>query len=289
MERSRDRSFEKMAEERNVKPFVKWVGGKRQLLPELLPRLPDAIDCYWEPFLGGGALFFAIQPERAQLSDLNIRLINAYQCIQHHPDLIISYLKRFKNEEDFYYSIRESFNEYSPVRSDVHPAEQAARFLYLNKTCFNGLYRENQSGKFNVPFGKRKSVNFVDEENLMACHKLLSSPGVKVGPGDFGYVSDYATGNDFVYLDPPYVPLNVTSSFTQYTKDDFGPEEHNRLLNMCIELDNNGVKWMQSNSTAPIVLEMYKNFNIEFVEAKRNISASIDGRTPVQEVIIRNY
>jgi DNA adenine methylase len=265
-----------------VKPFIRWVGGKRQLLPELLPRVPDNYNCYWEPMLGGGALFFALQPEVAHISDCNFELINAYQHIQNHPHDLIEELKNYPNEEDFYYAIRENHDPETPLK-------RAARFVYLNKTCFNGLYRVNKQGKFNVPYGHRKNIDVVSEENILACNQLLNTGKVHIGLSDFSNVAKLATKNDFVYLDPPYVPLSVTSSFTQYTVDGFNESDQERLLNMCNELTEKNVKWMQSNSSAPLVYDLYKDYTIEEVTAKRNISASVSGRKPVKEVIIKNY
>jgi DNA adenine methylase len=267
---------------KNVKTFRRWVGGKRQLLPELLPRVPEDYNCFWEPMLGGGALFFALQPKVAHISDCNFELINAYQLIQKDPTALIEELKKYPNEEDFYYSIRENHDPETPVK-------RAARFIYLNRTCFNGLYRVNKQGKFNVPYGKRKNVDVVSEESLLACHQVLNDSKVHIGLSDFQVVSELATKNDFVYLDPPYVPLSVTSNFTQYTVDGFTEADQERLLNMCNELTEKDVKWMQSNSSAPLVYDLYKDYTIEEVSAKRSISASVSGRKPVKEVIIKNY
>jgi DNA adenine methylase len=268
-----------------AKPFIRWVGGKRQLLPELLPKVPDEYNTYWEPFLGGGALFFALQPDIAHISDCNFELINAYQIIQKNPYNLIEELSQYRNEEDFYYTIRSG----DISLGNIDPIKRAARFVYLNRTCFNGLYRVNKQGQFNVPYGHRKNIDIVSEENIMACHELLTTSNVHVGLSDFSVVNVYATQNDFVYFDPPYVPLTVTSNFTQYTKDGFSESDHQKLLNICNELTEKNVKWMQSNSSAPLVYELYKDYNIEEVEAKRNISASVSGRKPVKEVIITNY
>lgn len=271
----------------NVKPPFKWVGGKRQLLPELLPRVPKKYAVYHEPFLGGGALFFALAPARAHISDINSELINAYSQIRDNVELLIEELKEYKNTEEFYYEIREVDRQFEYQNwTDV---KRAARFIYLNKTCFNGLYRVNSSGYFNVPYGKYANPKILDEENLKFCCKALSPVNVVISQNDYLHTIKSVKEDDFVYLDPPYIPLNVTSSFTMYSKDGFDMIAHKNLLQYCEHLDSLGVKWMQSNSSAPIVYEMYTKYHIDEVNAKRSVSATVDGRAAVKEVIIRNY
>lgn len=267
------------------KPFVKWPGGKRRLLPELVSRLPNVFERYYEPFLGGGALYFHIQPNRAYISDINPELINAYRVIQDRVEDLISVLPTFKNTEEDFYNVREL--DRTPNFKQINSIERAARFIYLNKTCFNGLYRENSKGHFNVPFGHYDNPTILDEDNLIACHDALK--GATIGCESFLHIVSYAKPGDFVYFDPPYMPDNISSTFTSYSKDGFGMADHENLINLCEALNRNSVKWMLSNSSAPIVYKMYKNFNIETIEVQRSIGASASTRKKVEEVIVRNY
>jgi DNA adenine methylase len=279
-----------------AKPFVKWVGGKRQLLPELESRLPQQLDVYFEPFLGGGALFFHIahRVNIAELSDINQDLILAYNAAQNNVSGLIQELSKHKNTPEHFSQIRDADrdNEY---KWSWTPIQRAARFIYLNKTCFNGLYRVNSEGHFNVPYGKYSNPKIVDAENLYACNTVLCRPGVCLNSK--GYLDTLpqieqfvSCGRSvFVYLDPPYIPMSVSSSFTKYTKDGFTMDDQLKLKEYCDCLSNLGVKWMQSNSSAPIVFEMYKNYTIDRVAVNRNVAASSGARTVVDETIIRNY
>jgi len=268
-----------------VAPPIKWVGGKRQLLEEIVPRIPEH-DTYYEPFLGGGAVFFALQPNKAVLSDYNYELINLYRTIKTQPQLLIENLRYYSNTEEDYYKARD-YDRDEFLYQSMCPVQKAARFLYLNKTGFNGLYRVNKKGHFNVPYGKNKDRRFLDEENIMKCHKVLKSNDISVTASDFTRASD-ANKNDFVYFDPPYVPLSITSSFTSYTKTGFGMKEQKRLLQLCDTLNSRGVKWMLSNSSAPIVYTMYNAYNIIEVNASRNVAASSSSRKRVKEVLVTN-
>lgn len=279
-----------------AKPFVKWVGGKRQLLPELDSRLPKNIDVYFEPFLGGGALFFhlAHRVKTAQLSDINEELILAYSAAQTNVCGLIDELSKHKNTSEYFSEIRDADRDHD-YKWSWSPIQKAARFIYLNKTCFNGLYRVNSEGHFNVPYGKYNNPKIVDAENLYACNSVLCRPGVSLHAK--GYLETLPkietfvlSGSDvFVYLDPPYIPISISSSFTQYTKDGFTMDDQIQLKQYCDTLTSMGVKWMQSNSSAPIVFELYKDYNIERVSVQRNVSASSHGRGTVDETIIRNY
>jgi len=289
-------SSDKHQETLSAKPFVKWLGGKRQLLPELEARLPEKIDVYFEPFLGGGALFFhlASRIEQAYLSDKNEELITAYQAIRSSPNLLIKELAKHKNTEEHFQQIRDADRD-ADYKWNWSPIQKAARFIYLNKTCFNGLYRVNSSGEFNVPFGHYPNPKIVDEENISACHQVLNQHGVFIQPRS--YDSVYAEvqslvnlgRNVFVYLDPPYIPLSVTSSFTQYSKDGFTMKDQKDLKSFCDSLTNIDVKWMQSNSSAPILFELYKEYKVDVVSAHRGISANPLARKIVSETIVRNY
>ena len=279
-----------------AKPFVKWIGGKRQLLSEIDSRLPDNIDIYVEPFLGGGALFFHLsgRVKQAQLSDINSELINTYYTIKKNVPGLIEELSKHKNTPEHYYQIR-GVDRDSVYQWNWTPLMKAARFIYLNKTCFNGLYRVNANGQFNTPYGKYTNPKIVDTENLYACGAVLSSPYITLKT--YRYMdtlcsirSAISSGrNVFVYMDPPYVPISMTSSFTQYTKDGFTMDDQLELKLWCDELTKLGVKWMQSNSSAPIVFDMYKDYKIDVVNVNRSISASAGSRKPVTETIITNY
>jgi len=269
-----------------VNPPFKWVGGKRRLLPKIVPLLPEKYNGYYEPFLGGGALFFHLQPKEAYISDVNAELINAYQTIKNRLSLLIVELNKYENNEDYFLSVRELDRD-PKVFSKLSSVQRAARFIYLNKTCFNGLYRVNSKGQFNVPFGHYSSPNFLDIENLNACSLALKNTTISCE--SFTSVLSYAEYGDFVYFDPPYIPDGISSTFTQYTKDGFGMIEQQELLDVCHLLDARGVKWMLSNSSAPIVYTMYEKFNIDTVEVNRSVGASAESRRKVNEVIVRNY
>jgi DNA adenine methylase len=284
------------AQTSTAKPFVKWVGGKRQLLPELEERLPQNIDVYFEPFLGGGALFFhlAHRISQAYLSDKNEELITAYKAIQMNPNLLIQELSKHKNTEEHFYQIRDVDRD-SDYQWNWSPIQKAARFIYLNKTCFNGLYRVNAHGQFNAPFGNYTNPKIVDSENIYACNEVLCRPGVFLQTRSYVDVLNEIKSlvnlgrSVFVYLDPPYIPLSISSSFTQYSKDGFTMKDQEELKSFCDSLTSLNVKWMQSNSSAPIVFDMYKDYTIDTVSAKRSVSAILSGRNCVTETIIRNY
>jgi DNA adenine methylase len=271
----------------SFKPFLKWAGGKARLLHELVPRLPETFHSYHEPFIGGGALYFHLAPKSFSfISDINSELINVYQTIQNQVDLLIEELTNYQNNPDYYKSIRELDRDVK-VFSKLTSIQRAARFIFLNKTCFNGLYRVNSKGQFNVPFGYYKSPKILDTENLINCSVILKNANISCT--DYRFVINSALAEDFVYFVPPYIPDGISSSFTQYTKDGFGMKEQEDLLDLCRGLHNNGVKWMLSNSSAPIVYKMYEKFNIDTVHVSRSIGCTPTSRKKVNEVIIRNY
>lgn len=268
----------------SVRPFCKWVGGKRQLLPQLLPFVPAEFGAYHEPFVGGGALFFALASDRmisATLSDDNERLIRTYRAIRDDVEGVIGLLRGYPYDKRFYLNLRAVDID---SRSDV---EVAAWFIYLNKTCFNGLYRVNRDDRFNVPFGKFKTApTILDEENLRACSKVLAL--AHLCAGDFGMVADQAAAGDFVYFDPPYIPLSVTSSFTSYTAGKFSMKEHARLREVALSLKRRGVYVLLSNSSSSVVRTMYQDdFEIVTVQARRSVNSNADGRGAIAEVLIR--
>ena len=285
---SQDSAAETLEEQETApkaRPFVKWAGGKQQLLPQLLKQVPASFKRYWEPFVGGGALFFSLGPQRATLVDANQELVNAYRVVQQNVEELIAALGKFNHDEETFYSLREwdripGFGE----RDDV---ERAARFLYLNKTCFNGLYRVNSKGEFNVPFGRYKNPTIVNKDNLRACSVALN--GIRVLSGKFLDIESEISSDDFVYFDPPYVPLTATSSFTGYTSDGFTIDMQTSLRDLCVRLDNKGVKWLVSNSSSMITRELYKGFRVTTVMAQRAINSKAGQRGAIEEVVIRNF
>jgi len=276
----------------NVKPFLKWAGGKRQLLPELLKYIPKDFNNYFEPFLGGGALFFELynlgflENKKVYLSDINEELINTYKTIRDNPKELIIKLKEFKtnHNKEFYYKIRELDRDKNYKNLDN--ITKSARFIYLNKTCFNGLYRVNKKGYFNVPIGSYKNPNILDEENILAVSKALQNIIIK--NFDYKEILKEVQSNDFIYLDPPYHPLNETSSFTSYTKNEFLQKEQIELFKTLKELSNKCFV-LKSNSDTDFINKLYKDFKIEKILANRAINSKATNRGKILEVLIRNY
>ena len=249
--------LEKLREE--TYPIVKWVGGKRQLMFELLENIPKSYNRYFEPFIGGGALFFELKPNNAYISDMNEELINLYQVVRDNVEELIKDLQKHDISKEYFMQIRnidrtKKYQNWSDVK-------KASRFIYLNRTCFNGMYRVNSKGEFNVPFGNYKNPRIIDENNLINCSNLLQKTEIK--NADFSKILNYIQKGDFVYFDPPYVPLNETSSFTSYTKDGFDIDMQFKLRDICDELDSMGVKFMLSNSDTKLVNELYANYEIK--------------------------
>lgn len=267
------------------KPFVKWVGGKTQLMPEILKRIPQNINRYYEPFIGGGAVLFNLQPEKAYISDVNPELINTYNVIKSDVNSLIKDLAKHIYDKEYFYKIRDvdrsaSFGKWSTVK-------RASRFIYLNKTCFNGLYRVNSSGHFNCPFGSYVNPKILDADNLRACSKVLQKVQIKLE--SFEEIADTIKKPDFVYFDPPYVPLSKSANFTSYSKEGFEIKMQQNLFELCCKLDRKGIRFMLSNSSASYVLDLYKQFNIELVSAKRAINSKGNRRGLIKEVIVTNY
>ena len=269
-----------------AKPFLKWVGGKTQLLPEISKRMPADYDKYFEPFLGGGAVFFALQKQNAYLVDINYELINTYRVVRDCLDELIGDLKRHVYDKNYYYNIRRIDREIEYTSwSNV---QKASRFIYLNKTCYNALWRVNSKMQFNTPFGRYKNPTILDEQTLRKCSEVLQN-NVELIAGDFRDIESLITSKDFVYFDPPYVPLSKTASFTAYSKGGFNENMQRELSLLCKRLDQKGVRFMLSNSSASLVLELYKSFNIEFVKASRAINSQGHERGKISEVIVTNY
>lgn len=270
-----------------MKPFVKWAGGKRQIIEELLKYVPKSYNTYFEPFIGGGALFFELAPKRAVINDFNKELIGVYQTLKQKNNhlKLMSLLDEYESNhsEENYYKIR-NLDRNKEVFNELSKVEKSARVLYLNKTCFNGLYRVNSKGEFNVPFNNKKSVNLYEKDNLENIYKYLHNQKISITSGDYSKCLRKAKKGDFVYLDPPY-----DETFTSYTKNDFNREEQIRLAREFKKLSKNGIKVMLSNNNTDLIRELYQEFNIHIINAKRNINSKSDGRGYVEEVIITNY
>jgi len=274
------------------KPFVKWAGGKRQLIPVLNQHLPENYGSFFEPFLGGGAMLFHVITNRPKqkciVSDLNSDLVLAYVTTRDKVDELISSLKShsknyFKNSKSYYYDIRES----EPKRQ----VEKTSRLIFLNRTCFNGLYRVNKKGKFNVPLGRYTNPNIVNEENLRAVSDTLKSRKIHISCRDFSAILDDVKKDDFVYFDPPYQPVSSTANFTSYTNRDFTYDDLKRLGELCKKLDSKGCKFMLSNSNSEEVLKIFSNssWKVFEIEANRSINSNSKKRTGHSELLIKNY
>lgn len=268
------------------RPFLKWVGGKGQIIDKLIARAPAQFGAYHEPFLGGGALFFGLYRaeliRHAFLTDVNWELIDTFRAVRDETDAVLDRLAKFRHTERFFYNLRKR----NPRRMVL--ANRAARMIFLNKTCYNGLYRVNSKGQFNAPFGRYKNPNFRDPENLYAVAKALANVSIQNEP--FNVVLENVRPGDFVYFDPPYVPLSATANFTGYYKDGFGHDEQVRLRNVACELSKRGVHVMISNSDTEIVRDLYStHFNIDELLARRAINSNPDKRGKLTELIITNY
>lgn len=277
-----------MAKNKLVAPVVKWVGGKRQLLDEIRPLLPKKINSYCEPFLGGGAVLFSVQPSKAIVNDLNGDLITVYETIRDDVESLIESLEKHENTSEYFYAIRD-MDRNKEVYQAMSKVERASRLIYLNKTCYNGLFRVNSAGEFNSPFGHYKNPNIVNEPVLRAVSKYLSSSKITFCNEDFAATLDRIGKGGFVYLDPPYDPVSDTASFTGYNKGGFDRNEQIRLKGCCDELTRRGIKFMLSNSATDFIKELYKEYNISIVQAKRAINSDASKRGAIEEVLIRNY
>ncbi len=270
---------------KRIEPFLKWAGGKSQLLKQFEPLFPkpDSYKRYIEPFVGGGAVFFYLQPREAIIADLNKDLINAYKVLKNHATEIIKTLEHYQqnHSKDFFLKIRNEYNA-----DELDNINKAAHLIYLNKACFNGLYRVNKKGEFNVPFGQHKKFT-VNEEGLSAASRLLKH--AKIENSGFEDILEYAKKGDFVYFDPPYYPLTKGSDFTSYTKESFLEKEQEKLANIFEQLDRRGCLLMLSNSDTKFIRNLYKKWHITRVNAKRFINCIAEKRGDVSEVVVRNY
>jgi len=276
-----------MPENKILTPIVKWAGGKRQLLPVIVQNRPKMFTRYFEPFVGGGAVLFHLQPENALVNDVNEELINLYRVIKENIDALIEALKKHKNEEAWFYEVRNQDRDKAYRRRSS--VERAARIHYLNKTCYNGLYRVNSAGQFNAPFGRYKNPNIVNEKNLRALHRYLNTSRIEILNVDFSAALKQAGNGDFVYLDPPYDPVSESANFTNYSKNGFGRSEQERLKETCDDLHKRGVHFLLSNSATAFIKELYKDYDIQIVRAKRAVNSKGDKRGEVEEVLVKNY
>lgn len=275
-----------------ARPFVKWVGGKGRLVPELSKHFPAQYKDYYEPFVGGGAVFFALNPSSAHINDLNLVLITLYSFIKNEVHKVIGSLRTLEinyhslptvgDKKDFYLQKRSEFNELPNGNY-----EKAILLIFLNKTCFNGMYRENSKGGFNVPFGKHEKPTICDEANLLAASVTLQH--VSITHSSYETLTANAQSGDFIYFDPPYHPLNMTSSFTSYQAGGFSAEDQKKLRDEFKRLSDMGCKVMLSNSDAPYINELYKEFNIKKIYAARAINSKGNGRGKILEVLVTNY
>ena len=272
------------------KPFVKWAGGKRQVINELKKYVPDEFNTYYEPFIGGGALLFELSPKRAVINDSNIELMNVYEvlCDDKKFNKMCRVLNSYEanHSEDFFYDIRNKDRNKNSF-SRLSDYTRAARTIYLNKACFNGLYRVNSKNEFNVPFGKKEKVNTYEGSNLITVSNYLTMNDIKILSVDFEEAVKGAKKGYFVYFDPPYD--SDIGTFNSYTEDGFGKEEQRRLARVFKELDAKGVYVMLSNHNTLLVNEMYHSYNIHVIEAKRNINSKGNKRGKVEDLIITNY
>lgn len=287
MQTARPTLAERLGPERTPRPFIKWVGGKTQLLPELLSRIPENFGHYHEPFIGGGAFFFSLSRTRVLedrdvfLSDINRELIDTYRAVKTRVRTVIKELSKHPHEKEHFYRLRAQ----DPFELGL--AERAARMIYLNRTGFNGLYRVNQRGEFNVPFGKYKNPLICDEDNLQVASKALGRAALSCDP--FTTVLERARPGDFVYFDPPYVPVSSTANFVSYSQNRFGLEEQERLAATFEELSARGVYVMLSNSEASWVKKRYQKHYVARVEARRAVNCNAEKRGTVGEVIVTSY
>lgn len=277
-----------MSNNKLVMPVVKWVGGKRQIINQISKYIPKNFSTYYEPFLGGGAVLFGLQPKRAVVNDQNEELMNMYTVIKDNVEDLILHLAQHKNDKDHFYRIRELDRD-KKLYANLSAVERAARVIYLNKTCYNGLFRVNRAGEFNTPFGNYKNPKILDEVTLRALSHYLNTSKIKLLNEDFEISLKGIRKEAFVYFDPPYDPISDTASFTGYDKGGFGREEQIRLKRVCDKLNERGIKFLLSNSATDFIQELYSDYFIIFVRARRAINSIPEKRGEVDEVLVMNY
>lgn len=272
-----------------LRPFTKWTGGKRQLLSVIKSLMPESYNRYFEPFVGGGALFFELAPKDAIINDFNSELINCYQQIKDNPSELIKLLSKHKesNSKEYYLNLRSADRD-SRIEK-MNNVERAARIMYMLRVNFNGLYRVNSKNQFNVPYGRYKNPQIVDSDLIVSISQYLNENTIHILNGDFEEAVKDVGAGDFVYFDPPYIPLSETSSFTSYTHEGFSYEDQVRLRDTFKKLDEKGAYVMLSNSSSPLVGELYKDFNIHKISATRTNGAKSSSRGKIDEIIVTNY
>lgn len=278
-----------MAKNKLVAPFLKWVGGKRQLMPDIKKLLPKGLanHPYYEPFIGGGALFFDLQPKQAIINDYNEELVNVYRIIKDNPEELIEDLKRHENTSEYFYELRAV--DRTPSFNKLTNIQRASRIIYLNKTCYNGLYRVNNAGEFNSPFGKYKHPNIINEPIIKAVSKYLKTANIQILNGDYEKALEDIPTNSFVYLDPPYHPISESSKFTGYVQGGWTEKDQLRLRDVCNLLNEKGIKFLLSNSSADFIKEIYAGYRIHIVKATRSVNSDSTKRGQIDEFLIRNY
>ena len=277
-----------MGKNKLAAPVLKWVGGKRQLLETFKPLLPKKITTYCEPFVGGGALLFHLQPKTAYINDVNPELICVYTTIKENVEELIDELEHFENTAEQFYEVRD-WDRDRDFYATLSNVKRAARVLYLNKTCYNGLYRVNNAGEFNSPFGNYRNPNIVNAPVLRAVSAYFNSANIHMTSMDYEQVLSNIPRGSFVYLDPPYDPVSETASFTGYSKGGFLRDDQIRLRKCCDNLTERGIKFMLSNSATDFIAEQYAAYNITVVRAKRAVNSVASKRGDVNEVVVRNY
>lgn len=269
-----------------ISPILKWVGGKRQLLADIMPLINRNCSTYVEPFIGGGAVFFELQPKKAIINDYNSELINVYLTTKNSPEELIAELKKHEsnNSEEYFYETRsiDRTDEYN----EMDNIQKAARVIYLNKTCYNGLYRVNAAGQFNSPYGKYKNPNIANATMIRGMSKYLNKANIVIKQGDYKETLKGLRKGAFVYLDPPYMPISSSSSFTGYTENGFSYDKQVELKKECDKLRDKGISFLQSNSDCKEIRELYKEYEIRTVQAKRSINSNASKRGEISEVLI---
>jgi DNA adenine methylase len=272
-----------------LQPFLKWAGGKRQLVPVIRQYIPHKFNLYFEPFVGAGAVLFDLQPRTSLINDANAELINCYRVIKGDPEGLIAHARQHRNTKEYFYRLRRIDRE--DAFKSLSPLERASRIIFLNKTCYNGLFRVNSQGQFNVPFGNYTNPVIVDEIVIRAVSRYLNEAQVEISNEDFQIALSGASRGDFIYLDPPYDPLSDTSSFTGYNLNSFNKDEQRRLQDVCDDLTKRGCKVLLSNSATDFIRHLYSDANrytIVEVEANRNINSVATSRGKISELLIFN-
>lgn len=275
-------------DESHLKPFLKWVGGKRQLLPVLTQHLPPGFHTYYEPFVGAGALMLELQPRKVVINDLNQELISCYRVIQKQPEQLIAALAGHHNSPEYFYEIR-GLDRDRELFARLDEVQRASRMIFLNKTCYNGLYRVNRKGEFNAPFGRYRNPCILDEQGIRAVHHYLNARPVRILNTDFEQAVSGARAGDFVYFDPPYDPVSASASFTAYQGGGFGRPEQRRLARVVHDLTRRGCRVMLSNSATDFIRSLYKDLRVQRVSATRRINSVATRRGEIDELLVMNY